>query len=53
MPPSELRDDIDDALGAVINWRRASPTLLSMAAAAGWTVEFVDSLFVAAEGYEL
>lgn len=53
MEPGELRDDVDDALGAVINWRRASPTLCAMAAAAGWPDDFVDSLFISAAGYEL
>lgn len=53
MDPGEMRDDVDDALNNVLNWRRASPTLAAMAAFAGWSAEFVDQLFRAAFSYEL
>lgn len=51
--PELLRADIDDALQAVLTWRRQSPTLLQIAQGADWSPEFVDSLFIAAGGYDL
>ena len=48
-----MRADLDDALQHVMTWRRASPTLAMMATAAGWSAEFVDQLFIDAEGYDL
>ena len=51
--PELLRADIDDALQAVLTWRRQSPTLQQIALAADWSHEFVDQLFVAAGRYDL
>lgn len=51
--PELQRADIDDALQAVLTWRRQSPTLQQIAQAAGWAPEFVDTLFIAAGGYDL
>ena len=53
IPDANMRADLDDALTHVVSWRRTSPTLAAMASAAGWTPEFVDGLFVAAESYDL
>ena len=53
IPDANMRADLDDALMHVVSWRRTSPTLAAMASAAGWTPEFVDGLFVAAESYDL
>ena len=51
--PELQRADIDDALQNVLTWRRQSPTLQQIAQAAGWAPEFVDTLFIAAGGYDL
>lgn len=48
-----LRADVDDALQSVIYWRRNSPTLEMMARGAGWSEEFVDQLFIAAQEFDL
>ena len=53
MQPGNLRDDVDDALQNVLNWRRISPTLDAMAMYAGWSPEFVNKLFQEAGNYEL
>lgn len=53
MEPGNLRDDVDDALNNVLNWRRISPTLDAMAMYAGWSPEFVNTLFQEAGNYEL
>ena len=53
MQPGNLRDDVDDALQNVLNWRRISPTLDAMAMYAGWSPEFVNTLFKEAGNYEL
>ena len=53
MEPGNMRDDLDDALVNVLNWRRASPTLATVAAFAGWDAKFIDYLFREAAGYDL